>query len=113
MVKNKKTIKKLVDELEKSGNVTVACSKADISYATYYRWRKEDREFVALTDEAVQIGRENMTGFTESKLIKNISDGHERAIEFYLKHNDQRYKDVNRLKLRLTPSGTIAPIALV
>lgn len=45
-----------------------------------------------MTDGAIRIGRENITDIAESKLVKNISDGNQRAIEFQLHHNDSRYR---------------------
>ena len=52
----------------------------------------DDIEFRISADQAVEIGRSNMVDFAESKLVQNVNEGHQRAVEFYLKHNDSRYR---------------------
>ena len=94
MRKSAKTIKKLAEEIEKTGIVQMSCAKVGLSTSTYYRWYGEDLDFKTKMDSAINIGRKNMTDFAESKMIKNINDGQERAIEFYLRHNDDRYRNV-------------------
>lgn len=37
------------------------------------------------------IGRRNITDLAESKLVQNIRNGNQRAIEFHLRGNDIRY----------------------
>lgn len=92
MRRTQKLVDKLVTELERTGIPLTACSKVGVSRSTYYRWRQEDVVFKLQTDEAIQIGRENITDLAESKLVKNIGDGNQRAIEFQLRHNDSRYR---------------------
>lgn len=92
MRRTQKLVDKLVAELERTGIPLTACSKVGVSRSTYYRWRQENIVFKLQTDEAIQIGRENITDLAESKLVKNIGDGNQRAIEFQLRHNDSRYR---------------------
>ena len=92
MRRTQKLVNKLVAELERTGIPLTACSKVGVSRSTYYRWRQENIVFKLQTDEAIQIGRENITDLAESKLVKNIGDGNQRAIEFQLRHNDSRYR---------------------
>lgn len=96
MRKSVKLTKKIVAELEKHGNVFQACGKLQLATSTYYRWIKDDPEFQRLTEEAIEIGRKNMTSFSESKLLRNIDKGDQRAIEFHLRGNDPRYMNMNR-----------------
>lgn len=92
MRKTQKLVSKLLSELERTGIPLTACSKVGVPRSTYYRWRQENIVFKLQTDEAIQIGRENITDLAESKLVKNIGDGNQRAIEFQLRHNDSRYR---------------------
>jgi hypothetical protein len=46
-------------------------------------------------NDAVEIGRMNITDLAESKLIQNIQNGNQKAIEFQLKGNDRRYMPMN------------------
>lgn len=98
MRRTQKVVDKLLAELERTGIPLTACSKVGIARSTYYRWRQEDIVFKVQTDEAIQIGRENITDLAESKLVKNIGDGNQRAIEFQLRHNDNRYRYFNQLE---------------
>lgn len=93
MRKTKKLVNELLAELEKTGIASNACSKVGLPRATYYRWREEDLEFRFGTDTAIEAGRSNMVDFAESKLVKNMNEGQQRAIEYYLKHNDDRYRN--------------------
>lgn len=98
MRKTQKLVEKLLTELERTGIPLTACSKVGVGRSTYYRWRQENITFKLMTDEAIRIGRENITDLAESKLVKNISDGNQRAIEFQLRHNDSRYRYFNQLE---------------
>lgn len=93
MRKTKKTVKIIIEELEKTGLISSACAKAKIPRSTYYRWASTDIDFKFQTEKAIEIGRSNMVDFAESKIIKNIQDGSQRAAEFYLRNNDDRYRN--------------------
>lgn len=93
MRKTKKTLNTIFDELEKTGLISSTCAKAQIPRSTFYRWYNNDLEFRLKVDDTVKIGRANMVDFAESKVIKNIQEGSQRAAEFYLRHNDDRYKN--------------------
>lgn len=93
MRKTKKTIKIILEELEKTGLISSACAKAKIPRSTYYRWLSSDIEFRFTAEEAIEIGRSNMVDFAESTIIKNIQNGSQRAAEFYLRNNDDRYRN--------------------
>lgn len=92
MRKTNKTQKIILEELEKTGLVSSACGKAKIPRSTYYRWYNSDIDFQVKVDAAIDLGRSNMVDFAESKVIKNIQDGNQRAAEFYLRNNDSRYR---------------------
>lgn len=98
MHRTQKLVSKLLAELERTGIPLTACSKVGIARSTYYRWRQENVTFKLQTDEAIRIGRENITDLAESKLVKNIGDGNQRAIEFQLRHNDPRYRYFSQLE---------------
>ena len=67
---------------ETQGLIYHACKKAgNISRSTYYRYMREDEEFA----KAVEDIKEAQIDYVEGQLIKNISDGKETSIIFYLK----------------------------
>ena len=65
---NKENFKKAY--VKAMGNVTNACEMAGISRQTYYRWAKEDIEFV---EDCRQLLRDNLGGFVEGKLFQRIN----------------------------------------
>ena len=81
MAQNKK--EKLLEALkETQGLIYHACKKAgNISRSTYYRYMREDEEFAKAVDDI----KEAQIDYVEGQLIKNISDGKETSIIFYLK----------------------------
>jgi hypothetical protein len=85
------TKQKLLDELEKTGNVWSSCAKLNIHRSTVYRWR-DDKQFRRVMDKAVRVGRDNMNDFTEHALMTNVKKCIQRAIEFYLVHRHPAYK---------------------
>lgn len=87
-----KTKQKLLNGLHKFGNIYMACLSVGISRADYYRWKEKDEKFREKAEEAVRMGRENFVDISEGSLMKNVKNGNQKAIEFALKHNSQRYK---------------------
>jgi hypothetical protein len=83
---------KLLDEIQKIGNVCFACQKTGINKATYYRWKEKDKKFKEKADEAEKIGRENISDIAEYSLLQNVKKGDQRAIEYTLGHNSSVYE---------------------
>jgi hypothetical protein len=87
-----KTKQNLLKEIEKFGNVYLACLKIGVDKATYYRWKQKDEKFRERADEAERIGRENISDIAEHALLQNIKEKNQRAIEYALNHNSEIYK---------------------
>lgn len=92
--KNKELI---LEKLKTLPVVQIACQKLGIGRASYYRWRKEDRDFAVKADEAVLEGRLFINDMAESQLLSQIKDQNMTAIIFWLKHNHPVYG--NRLEI--------------
>ncbi|MFA6228304.1 MAG: hypothetical protein WC668_03935 [Patescibacteria group bacterium] len=86
------TKKKLLAELEKNGNVTIACLKSGVNRATFYRWKQESNEFKERAEQAELSGRENNCDIAEQSLMLKIKDKDLGAIKYLLSHNSPRYK---------------------
>lgn len=84
--------KKLLDEIRKFGNVYLSCLKVGVNRATYYRWRQKDKMFRVKAKEAERLGRENICDVAEHCLMQNVKGKNQRAIEYTLSHNSERYK---------------------
>jgi len=86
------TKNKLIQELEKSGNVYLSCLKTGINKATYYRWLKEDSAFSKKAYQAIRFGRENNCDVAEHSIMLLVKEKNLKASEYILSHNSPRYK---------------------
>ena len=98
---NKK--EKLLQALrETQGLIYHACKKAgNISRSTYYRYIKEDPEFA----KAVEDIKEAQIDYVEGELIKNIAQGKETSIIFYLKSKAKKRGYTDKSEVDITSGG--------
>jgi len=91
--------KMLIESLENSlGIVSTACSKANISRSSFYKWYKEDEDFRKKVDEIDNVKLD----FVESQLFKNIQKEKERSIIFYLQHKGHKRGYIQQQNINLT-----------
>lgn len=81
----------LVELLKKTPIVQVACEKTGVGRATFYRWKKEDKEFARVADEALLEGSLLVNDLAESQLMSAIRDKNITAIIFWLKYHHSAY----------------------
>ncbi|OGY24035.1 MAG: hypothetical protein A2Y57_02275 [Candidatus Woykebacteria bacterium RBG_13_40_7b] len=81
----------IIEQLKKTPIVQIACEKAGVGRATYYRWRQEDKDFIKSADEALLEGSLLVNDVAESRLISAIHDQNLGAIIFWLKHHHPNY----------------------
>lgn len=104
-----KSKRDLVDQLKKVPIIQVVCERLGIGRTTYYRWRKDDKGFSVLADEAIQEGEGLINDLAESQLMSAIKDKNMTAIIFWLKHHHKAYttrieiESKNSQDLHLTP----------
>jgi len=82
---------KLLSELEKMPIVSVACKKAGISRATFYRWCKDNEQFSAKAQNAIDKGVVLINDLAENKLVKGIEDGDFGSIRYWLNNRHPAY----------------------
>ncbi|MBU1164624.1 hypothetical protein KKA15_03615 [Patescibacteria group bacterium] len=90
----------IIEQLKKTSIVEYSCKKANIGRASYYRWRKEDKSFAEMADQAITEGSKLISDLAESQLISAIKDQNMTAIIFYLKAHHPAYR--NRVELSTT-----------
>lgn len=91
----------LLEQLRKVPIVQIACEKAGIGRATYYRWKKEDPEFGKAADEALTEGTQLVSDMAESQLLTAIRDGNLGAVMYWLKHRNPHYNNKLEVTARL------------
>lgn len=62
------------------GTVSLTCQQAGISRTTFYKWRNTTPSFAQQLEEI----EDEQVDYAESKLKVNISNGDQRAIEYFL-----------------------------
>lgn len=74
---------------QKACNITAACDAVGISRDTFYRWKKGKR-----FAQQLKLIEESLIDMAETQLLKNIREGNQRAVEFFLKNRaPDRWKD--------------------
>ncbi len=81
----------LLEQLKKFPIIQVACLKAGISRASFYRWKIEDKEFASAIDKAIEEGEESINDLSEAQLISMIKDKNFSAIHLWLRHHHPKY----------------------
>src|SRR3989344_4483867 len=103
-----KNKEQLLEILKKTPIVQIACEKAGVGRATYYRWRKEDPEFANVSDQALLDGSLLINDIAESQMMSAIKDKNMTAIIFWLKHHHPAYAT----KIEITASNKNQDIVL-
>ncbi len=81
----------LLDELRRSGVISMACKKSGIARATYYRWRKDDFLFAQSADKAKRDGERAINDLARTVVMKHIQEGNLRAATYWLNHRDEAF----------------------
>lgn len=92
MLDKENTQEKILEELRKHGNIMIACKKAGIARATFYRMKKSNFYFTKQACEAEAEGRTNISDLAEYTVYDQIKKGNLKAATTYLEHNNLRYK---------------------
>lgn len=83
--------KAVLEQLAKLPIVQIACQKAGIGRATYYRWRIGDKLFARDADEAIDEGVQMINDLSESQLISAIKNSNFSAVRFWLQNRHRAY----------------------
>ena len=95
----------LLDHLEKTPIVQIACEKSGIGRSTYYRWMEQDKKFARSAKRALSKWVAIMNDLAESQLLKSVRDGNMTAIIFWLKSRHIAYG--NKLEIIDTPDKEV------
>ena len=91
----------LLENLEKTPIVQIACEKSGIGRTTYYRWMQSDTIFAKKAKKSLDRWVYLMNDVAESQLLKGIKDNNMTAIIFWLKSRHPVYG--NRLEIIDSP----------
>lgn len=92
MRKTKANLEKIIESLEKTPIMEIACAKLKISRSTLYRWIESEPGFRIKVEEALDIGRSIVTDVAESHIISGVKEGDKAYVKYWLSNNCVRYK---------------------
>ena len=81
----------LLEHLEKTPIVQIACEKSGVARSTYYRWIQKDKAFAKSARESLAKWVSIMNDLAESQLLKSVRDGNMTGIIFWLKSRHNSY----------------------
>jgi transposase-like protein len=94
--------KKFIETYSKKAcNISETCRKIGMHRDTYYKWRNDDEEFRKACEEA----EESLIDFAETQIMKNIKDGKETSLIFFLKCKGKKRGYVEKQEIQ--HSGSI------
>ena len=87
-------------------SITKALEQADVSSSTYYKWKKEDKDF-GVSLEHLNNARFD---FVENAMFKRISEGSDALIKLYLETHggDRRYDKVKKVESTVKTTNVIS-----
>ncbi len=91
----------ILEHIRKAPIIQLACERAGIGRATFYRWRKDDSKFAEAVNDALTTGSDLINDMAESKLISAIKEQNLSAIVFWLKHHHPAY--ATKVQLDVNP----------
>ncbi len=99
----------IIEGLKKTPIIQLVCEKTGIARSSFYRWRKEDREFAEKVDKAIIQGNHLINDMAESQLISAIKDKNMTGIIFWLKNHHRAYADKLRLSGKIKTETKLTP----
>lgn len=81
-------------------NISEACKHININRATYYDWYNNDNDFKQSIDNL----KEGLIDYAESQLMRNISNGDNSSIMFFLKCQGKSRGYVEKVQTELSTS---------
>ena len=99
---------KVLENFRKIPVIQVACERAGISRATYYRWL-DDEKFAQEATEALLEGEKFINDMGESQLINLIKDKNLPAINLWLKTHHPKYAAKVQVEGKIQTEQSLTP----
>jgi hypothetical protein len=90
---------RLLAELAEAQSITAACDEAGVKRRTYYQWYKDDPDFAAAADDALEQGTDGL----EDEAVRRAKSGSDTLLIFLLKaRRPDKYADRKQVDVNLT-----------
>lgn len=92
MKKTKALVNRLIEEIEKHGIIKSACDKYNVSRQSFYRWMKEDKEFLEMVNEASSLGVGEVTDVALGNVLTGIRNKDAGYTKYWLSHKHADFR---------------------
>lgn len=89
--RQKKEKAAILEILEEIPVIRVACAKAGIGRATFYRWLKENSDFQLKVEQRKRVGVQMVNDMAESVLIGDIQAKNVKTAKYWLEKHHPAY----------------------
>ena len=108
-MKAEKDKKMFLENLKKVPIIQAACERSNVSRASVYRWKSEDKEFAKALEEALSEGESLINDLSEGQLISLIKEKNFSAIRFWLNHRHNKFRDRMELTTKIEKQEELTP----
>lgn len=108
-MKKNKDREKFLEELRSIPVIQIAAEKSNLSRNTIYRWRKEDEKFRIEMDRAMEEGVDLVNDLSETQLLTLIKNQDWRAISFWLRLRNPKFKTKVEIEGSITTRQELSP----
>ncbi len=99
----------LLEQLRKTPIVQLACERSGVGRSTYYRWRREDAQFLKDSDEALRDGEGMINDMSESQLLTMIKEKNFPAIQLWLRQHHPKYGNKMEITAKIKTEEPLSP----
>ncbi len=82
---------KLTEQFKKIPILQIACERAAVSRATYYRWLEDDSVFRDAAMASIAEGEAFLSDKSEAQIVSLVGEKHFGAAKYYLEHHNDTY----------------------
>lgn len=108
-MKTVKDKKMFLENLKKIPIIQAACERSNVSRASVYRWKNEDKDFAKALDKALSEGESLINDLSEGQLISLIKEKNFSAIRFWLNHRHNKFRDRMELTTKIEKQEDLTP----
>ena len=108
-MRSEKDKKEFLENLKKIPIIQAACERSNVSRASVYRWKNEDKDFAQALEKALSEGEALINDLSEGQLIALIKDRNFSAIRFWLNHRHSKFREQMEIKARIERQEELNP----
>jgi hypothetical protein len=92
MKKTEALMNKILEEIERTGTIQIACDKNGVSRNTFYQWIKKDKQFSERARHSIALGVGYVNDVATSNVLSAIKAKDMKATIFWLTHRHPEFR---------------------